>query len=432
MRTQELDRGGMLRLRCGLALWVAAALLSPTRPALAGEALLADDFEKLDLAQLPEGWLLKGPAGPADISVADDPARGKVLRICHKGGGCPTLEIKLDIAKIRGCKVRAAVSARCPGAYTPVPEKRGWPQLMILCQKGGASSDQIAWLGPGSPDWLILAATYDVPPDADAVTVSLRIVEVAADAYFDSLRVEVEGAPVAGGAPAAPVAPGVPAAPNAPAALPTPAAPVLTPAPAGPAADAPRKSLDNDGLSFSPEMAAALLAARKPGATTRSFVVIGPGAPLRELEGKAVGKWTCVPGARELCGAVALPDSLIATLPGYVVAHKPEVVILAGEASGARKLLATERFDWEDLARICLRFGAVPVLAVPPAGTQDELRREMLESAKLADCPLLDLKTPAAVPLRTQHLLELLERHVFGRAPQAQDPKGGAKEPVTE
>jgi hypothetical protein len=393
--------------------------------------IVSEDFEKLDLAKLPQGWWLEEPG---DISIADDPAKGKVLRINHKGNGNPGLVIKLDIDKVRGRTIRVSALGKCPGMYIAAPERRGGPQLQIICQnKGGAANLAYSLMPPTFPDWVTPSISWNVPADAEAVTVSVRVVFVAADVYFDSLRVEAMGDPVAppaGGA-GAPPAQGVPnATPGNPAAGKpnVPAAPV----PTGAAASAPLKGLDEDGIIFSPEIAAAVRAERKAGATARSFAVVGPGAPIRELEGKGVEKWKGVPSPRELAGALAQPESLTASLPSFVAANKPEVVIVVGDTSGARKLSFNERFDWEDLARICLRFGAVPVLAVPPAGANDELRREMVEAAKLAGCPVMDLKNPAALGARAKLAFDLVERHVFERGGIGPAAKSGAKEPATD
>jgi len=420
----------------------AVVLVLVAGSACAGEAFLAADFKNLDLGKLPEGWELKGTTAPADISIADDPAKGKVLRICHKGGGCPALEIKLDIVRVRGVKVRASVLAKCPASYKPVPEKQGAPQLSLSClAKGGQTLGMVSSASPDNLDWQNVAASYDVPADAEALTVSLRIVEVAADVCFDALRVEVEGSPPAQPVEGPPLPPskGVqPAAtPPAPAGQAAPAATVAAPAkpkivPTGAAATAPSKSMENDGLVFSPEIAAVLAAARKKGAAERSYAVVGPGAQLLDSAAKPFGKWTRIAVSKDMSGTLAAPENLVSSLPGFVVAQKPEIVIVAGGACEARKLAYHESCDYEDLARICLRFGVMPVLAVPPAGPLDDLRTEMLEAAKAANCPAVEPKSPAQAPVRILQVLGLLERHVLERAPATEAAKAGAKSQPAE
>jgi len=366
----------------------------------ANEVLVSEDFEKLDLSKLPEGWSVDQGG---DLSIVSDPAKGKVLRIFHKGNGCPALVVKLDAAKVRGRTIRATVWGKCPGAYTPLPDQKGWPQLLLMCfDKAGAGNGMIGYVPPNTTDWRQLSTSHAVPADAQTVTVSLRILLVTADAYFDGLQVEVEGAPVPQPQPASPFS-GQPAA-----ATPLP--------PTAAAANAPTKMLEGDGIIFSPVIASAMHSFRKPGATERSFAVVGPGAPVKDLEGKPLETWTRVASGKDVTGIQAMPEGLLLSLPVFVTGNKPEVVIIVGETATGRKLsLANERFDWEDLAGICLRFGAVPVLAVPSQAANNDLRQAMLESARLANCPVMDLTMPGLVARRARQVLDLLEKHVFGR-----------------
>ncbi|MCY3020578.1 MAG: hypothetical protein NTW87_16280 [Planctomycetota bacterium] len=436
MRAGRLQNAGGLRRPggSGRILCVAAVgLLACAANAL--ETLLSEDFEKLDLAKLPEGWSLQEPG---DISIAGDPMKGQVLRINHKGNGAPTLTVKLDVAKCRGRTVYASVSIKCPGSFTPIPAKTGFPQIMVAALKGGGWNGLVAYIQPNNPGWQSAMVTYRVPADAEGVTVALRVVAVAADAYFDGLVVtaEADQGAAAGNAPppAQPAAQPRPQADTQPGGQPA-AQPGSTPAPTptGAAATAPKRTLDEDMMAFNPEIAATLQAARKPSASARSFAVVGPGAPVRDIDGKPLDKWTHVAGTKDVQGPAAAPDSLLVALPAFIVANKLEVVILVGEASEGRKLVPlNERFDWEDLARVCRRLGAVPVLAVPPAGANDDLRREMVEAARLAYCPIMDLKTPAMAAKRTRQLFDLLEQHVFERAAPPSATKGETAAPVDE
>jgi len=273
--------------------------------------------------------------------------------------------------------------------------------------------------------------------DADSVTVSFSVAQVVAEGYFDGLRVEAEGTPppnpfAPGGQAPAPAAqaptPPAQGAPVAPALSATP----LPVAPSGIAASAPRKTVEDDGILFSPEIAAVLGAARRKGATERSYIVLGPGAPLRELGNKPLGKWTPMTAGSNLSGAAATAGNLLSGLPSFVVAHKAEVVLVAGGVLETHKLAYQELYDWVDVAKVCLRLGVTPVFVLPPAGPLDELRRDMLEAAKAANCPAVDLKNATLGPLRLQHLLDLLEVHVFDRAPKAPSKNDEKKGPAVE
>ena len=383
----------------------------------AGEVLVSEDFKKFDLGNLPAGWSMDQGG---DLSIVDDPAKGKVLRIFHKGNGCPALVLKLDIAKVRGRSLRATVWGKCPGAYTPLPDQKGWPQILLMCfDKSGAGSGQISWVPPNTTDWRQLSASHAVPADAQTVTVSLRVLLVTADAYFSGLQVEADGAPATQPQPANPFS-GQPAA-----ATPLP--------PSAAAANAPAKALEGDGIVFSPEIASVMYAGRKPGATARSFAVVGPGAPAKDIEGKPLEKWTRAVSGKNVTGTPAVPESLLLSLPEFVAASKPEVVIIVGETAPGRKLsLVNERFDWEDLAGICLRFGAVPVLAVPSKTANNDLRRDMLEAARMASCPVMDLTTPALSARHARELFDLLEKHVFGREVSGAATNGGGGKPAAD
>ena len=442
MRASQTDSTGSLPpLFCRGWAACAALLVLLAGAARAGDPLVAVDFKRLDLTLLPDGWSLKDPG---DVSIKDDQAKGKVLCINHKADNDPTLEIKLDITKVRGCKVRATAWGKCSIQYSAMPGQAMGPMLAIIRRaKGGDGWRQGSCCGPANTNWQALVNTLDIPIDAEAVTVSLSVVKVIGEGHFDELRVEVEGAPPpnpfagAGQAPTPPAqapapfgqappapTPGVPAAtvPSAASSLPTPAG----------AATAPKKTVEDDGILFSPEIAATLAAALKKGAAERSYAVVGPGAPLRDIEAKPLGKWSRIAVAGNLFGAPAAPENLLSTLPGFVVAQKAEVVIVAGGACGAHKLSYLQLHDWVDVAKVCLRLGAVPVLALPPAGALDELRRDMLEAAKAANCPAVDPKNATLAPLRMQQLLDLLERHVLDRAPKAQTAKEATKRPTVE
>ena len=88
-----------------------------------GEVLLFEDFEKMDLKNLPAGWSI---SKPEDLSILDEPGRGKVLKISHKGNGWPALTYTFDPSRIKGKMVRVSASVKFPGAYTPLPRTAQW------------------------------------------------------------------------------------------------------------------------------------------------------------------------------------------------------------------------------------------------------------------------------------------------------------------
>jgi len=405
----------------------------------AAEQLIFEDFEKLNLQQLPAGWTL---TSAGDFSIVDEPGHGKVLKISHKGGGWPSLSVQLDSAKVNGHEVRISALAKFPGAYPPVADK-AWarPKIMLSFKDKDGKEHYAGFdLEPNKPDWQSVSAHTPIDKDAQAVTAHLRIDLAAAEIFFDDFCVELDPdlnspppkAKAAGAVAGAPAA-GTPAA-GTPAAV----APV---AGAGtPAEKAPRKTLDVGGALFGPEIAAAMQKAVKPGGSY-TYAVVGPGLPMKEFDATAPEKWTRLPSSKELCGPAASPRNLLAALPLSVVAQKPEqrpeVVFVVGETTTTRKTSMYESLDWEDLARLCLRLGAVPVLAIPsaapskdgPITMQEDQRAVMLKAATEVNCPVMDLgvKDPAQVTRVAKQLITLLDKHVFWRTPL--DQAGGVQTP---
>lgn len=394
------------------AVVAAAAWLSR---AFAGEVLINEDFEKLDLAKLPSNYVINTPA---ELSIVTDPQKGKSLRISHAGGGEAALGVSLDIAKVRGRTVRAAVSAKCPKSYTPIPEKTGYPQLVILYRDDAGSKGTVAPVQPDSVNWQDIAATYAIPATATQVFVICRILAVQADVYFDDLTVDV--LPIPG---AADIAIPPPAAEGPAKNALTPATLEQNPAQKAAAAQVPKKTLEEDGFLFSGDIFIAAQAAHKQGMTPNTIALVGPGLPNPELEAKAPSRWTFLPTAREVAGVLIAPERLSSSLPAFIVKNKPEVVVLVGEVRSSRKLSLDERSEWEDLAKICARFGAVPVLAIPTAATPGDLRKEMLEAADATHCAVIELRAP--LDKRLGKLLSLIEKHVFERTPPPATEKPG-------
>lgn len=390
--------------------------------ARASEVLAMESFDKLELAKLPGGYL---SSGAGSLSLVDEPGRGKVLKIANKPDGWPFLGVSLDAAKVRGRKVRVSAWGKFPGNYTPVGGKdwarpRMYLAVSVKNQKDPFHFDAKQPLQPGRPDWQqLMTGVATVDAQAEKVEAFVRIDMVAAEVFFDDFVVELD--PDEAQAPpkpndAAPAGAAVPAA----------AAPAVNEAVA---AKAPLKSIDDGGVVFSPQVAVGMQKGLKPGAAPRTLAFAGPGLPLRELEAALPEKWKRAPAGKEFSGSIATPRNLLAALPELLAKEKPEVIFLAAEAVPARKPSSTERQDWEDVARLCLRMGAVPVLGVPPGQEgKDDMRAAMLAAAGDAQCPVIDLRGTTQAGKRAAAAIDLLEKFVFCRV--APETVAGTKKPT--
>jgi len=394
--------------------------------------LYSEDFEKFDVSKPPKDVAI---SGGGDVTVVDDPARGKVLCIKTAGGAYPGLTFTLDINKVRGGTLKFTVAGKCPGEVAIIADKPWAKPKLVLVAKDKAGKDTYGGghLEGNKPDWQDLTATFKVGDDIESVQIALRAELAACEVFFDGLKIELEG----GGAPAAAGTTPPPANPATPAAAKDPKAvagkTTTKPLDNTPAGRSPKKIFEDGGMIFGPEIAAALKKAIKPGATPNTILVIGPGLPFKEMDNfKPIGKWQALPLAKELTGPTATPAHLLALLPSFLGKNKPEVVVFFAETTGTRKPTNDERFDWEDLARICKRMGALPVFGVPAAGTQEELRKDLLEGVNLAFAPAVDLKAPSTVPKRIAHLLDLFDRHIFERTPVDAPVAGVIKAPDEE
>jgi hypothetical protein len=152
------------------------------------------------------------------------------------------------------------------------------------------------------------------------------------------------------------------------------------------------------------------------GVTKNLLWLIGPGWPSKDYNVKLEARWV-VASPDQLCGKNAAPRTLLSSLPGLLAKEKPEVVFLFGESVLSRKLTMDEALDWEDLARICLQMGALPVLCVPPEPPPDanesDLRGRMLVACRA--CPAIDLKQMKELPRRVPGFLKSVEKQIFGR-----------------
>ena len=387
----------------------------------AGDVLFIESFENFDLKKLPPGW---STTNSADLAIVDEPGHGKVFRISHKGNGYCALSVSLDPGKVRGHQIRVAASAKFPGNYKPI-QGQEWarPKLQLLVKdKAGKDNYFGQDAQPNKPEWQDLQCTAAIDKDADKIEAYVRLDLVAAEVFFDDFSVEVDPAPnsvppkgavaAASAAPATPTAPAVPGAPAPPDNN------------QGTAAKAPKKTLDDGGMIFSPELAAALQKARgTTAATPNTLLFAGPGLPIKELDGKHPDKWTvlAVKDPKELIGPLAGPRGLLISLPDQIAKEKPEVVVLFGDMTPGRKLTSTEQLDWCDVARLCLRMGTLPVLAIPPGtggGEKEQLHVFMLAALDTVTdkgCLAIELKAPTFVPRRIAEMTNLLDKFVFCR-----------------
>jgi hypothetical protein len=388
----------------------------------AGETVLKEDFEKLDLKSLPQGWRV---ITAEEIAIVQEGA-SKVLRINHKGEGIAELNIPIDAKQVRGRKMLVTVKMKVPAGYTPVREKQGMPQLVTIIESGGRRRVLYGGPPPTARGWVRMRSPLQVPADTSSLTIGLRVKWVACEAFYDDLTITVEGQP------ATAVAGGTTPGPNASKSPSTGTAKST----AALGINVSRHHVQDHGARMGPQVVAAMRALRRPGATAKTFVVIGAAAPLKEL-GKAspVPAWTQLTPPSELTGVKATPEALFLKLPTFLSTKKPEVVLFACGGSEAEERTYKERYDWDDLARLCLRFGALPVLAVPPEKAECPSRVEILEAVRLSNLPAVEVSpldggervslakgsVPAPFPHRVAWLIRNLEEHVCGRKP-AKDP----------
>lgn len=399
-----------------LPLCFAIGLLAPF--VFGGEMLILEDFDKMDLKTLPAGY---NSGSPGDLSVVDDPARSsKVLKISGKGKDqYPFFAVTLDAAKVKGHSIRLTVMTRFPGNFTPIPDKAWAKPLIQFVTTAKDKKDPIynsTSIEPNKPEWVETEVTTTIDKDATKVEAILRVDLVAAEVYFDDFSVELDPDPKS---------------PAKTTKTPVSTTPVAATVNDAVAAKAPKKALEDAGLNFGPEIASALQKALIRGATPNTISMIGPGMPLKDLESKLPEKWTRITAAKEFFGPAAGPRALLSMLPEHLAKDKPEVVYFVAEIAPLRKPTSTEKYDWEDLARLTLRMGAIPVFFLPPAvggEGKDELRNAMIAGAE-GLCPVVDLKSGALVVRRSAMLVDLLEKFVFCRVkPDA--PAAGVGKPV--
>ena len=371
---------------------VLISLISVVRFTCAGEILVHEDFEKLDLKKLPEGY----STFTEDLSIAADSAQGKALKIAHKGGDNPAISFRLDLAKVAGHTVRVTAMARAPAPIKPVDGKPdALPELkLIVKDKDGA--DTVTRKNPLSDkaEWQRLSFLATIDRAASSVMLSAGLNLAAGEIWFDDINVEVD---------------------------PDTRVELL----AELAAKATVKKIDLGGVVFGPEVAEAMQKFHERTKSTPNVIgLAGPGLPVPEVESKPPGGWS-VKSAKSLDDA---PRGLLGRLPEFLAKEKPEIVFLFADAGSARKLNALESLDWQDLAKLCGRLGSVPVLVIPiTAGNEDKdtLRTALLKAAENVHCPVIELGA-GFTGLRVTEMAALLQRYVFAREGKE---AGGGKTP---
>lgn len=397
---------------------ILAVLVVSAQAVLAGDVLIFEDFEKLSLTQLPPGWGLREES---ELAVVEQPERGKCLRIKARGGSWPHLYVELDPAKVAGKRVRLSALVLLPGEFAAVPGKR-WAQPKVQLQlkdKNGADSDAEQTPTQKTPTWQLLQAALNIPEQAQKVTALLRVDLAAAEVWFDNLCVETDpnGPPPQMGAGIA-VAPAKVDAPTAAAgAVP----PAIAPEKIATAdvSHVPSRTLAGSGVLFDGNIAARMqkeLAASK--ALRNSLLIVGPGQPVSEF-GKPPRDWALLAEQKPLCGPTTNPRTLLTLLPEALETMRPEIVVLVADTKPGRRAASSEADDWQDVIQLCLRLGAVPLLAISLESTEDgweELRGPVLEAARNTVCPQLELKMPQTHARRLNEAVRLIEEHVLGRA----------------
>lgn len=222
---------------------------------------------------------------------------------------------------------------------------------------------------------------------------------------------------------------GAPAAPAGGKAA-APAAPAAPPKPVDPADQAPVKSLEEGGVLFSPSIAKNVRKyLTRTGTDKHEVIFIGPGvsgADKAKLMPPSGNGWTYKSGPETVTKATITGLELMEELPGALSGFKPGIVVIVGVA-GRPKILPTDKQDWSDVAVLCLRYGAIPVLAIPASTNEDDpLRWSLRGASSNINVPAVDTGA-GTVADRLPSLIKLIEAHVYGAS-----PAGKNAEPVDE
>lgn len=412
-------------------------LFSVLHTANAADAFVDMKFDDLDLKALPPGSEKSEASDSPLMTMIIEEGRGKVLKLVNKENKSPTLTVPLDVTKVAGKTLNVTTWSKFSGKYTPITDKP-WarPKLYINAKDARGKSIHSLSLTPNpeKPEWQELKNSITIPTSAASVVAQFIIPEVECQVLFDGLIITLSDAPVVAAAPENPPAPAAPATPAVPA-TPATARPIVpqTVAPATPAppagdpnspdalaAKAPRKTFDDGGMTFSPELAK-LLQKSYPSKTANANTVmlVGSGIADKSALPKFGAPWHALPLSPKLTGATATPRNLLIALPEALLKEKPEVVFIASDPAPGRKPSSSESEDWDDICRLCARFGALPILVPHGQEGKDEQFEHIAQAVKKAadiSSYVLVSPTPAeAFPKRMDNLLRLLDIHVFAR-----------------
>ncbi len=403
----------------------------------AGEVLVTENFNQFNLEELPPGWT---KAEPQLVSLVEEEGHGKVLKLVNKDEHYPFLMYTLDAGKVSGKKVNMSIAAKFPGSFTPLADKTWAAPKMILEMKDASGTlllpDSVLQPEANKPAWQQLEKSVTVPANAVSVCVQICIQYVTCEVYFDNLSVELADAPP-------PTPPAQAAAKNAATPPgPTPAAAAVdanNPAVLA-AKSAPKKTIDDGGMTFGPDYAAKLqqnYPSKKVNAGKALFV--GPGIGEKDPPIKLQKNWQALNTSAKMIGKQARPRALLASLPDVLAKEKPEVVFLFGDAA-SREATTTEADDWLDLALLCKRYGALPVLVPFPSPTKDkdeqfdQITQALKKAETVGELLAMSPIPQEMLPKRAGNLLGLLDTHVFLRVKldPAGKPAGSGAKPVDE
>ncbi|MEI6233813.1 MAG: hypothetical protein WCT04_12215, partial [Planctomycetota bacterium] len=175
----------------------------------AGEPLVKQAFDGLDLGALPPGWT---KAESPLLEMVPESGRGRVLKISNAGGKSPHLEFGMfDPAQFAGKTMEFATQAKFPGGYDPIADNlQAAPKFLIEAKDADGKVIASIAASPSvkKPDWQPLKKSLAIPATAASISVQLCVQLVDCVVFFDGLTITVTDAPAA----PAPVA--VPATPN--------------------------------------------------------------------------------------------------------------------------------------------------------------------------------------------------------------------------
>jgi hypothetical protein len=199
--------------------------------------------------------------------------------------------------------------------------------------------------------------------------------------------------------------------------------------PADPADKAPVMKLEEGGLLFAPSVAKNIRKYVPKNGDKYGVIFIGPGiakADKAKLMPRSGGGWTFKSGPETLSETNATGIQMMENLPAALNSFKPGIVVIVGYA-GRAKIEGTDKEDWTDAAQLCLRYGAIPIFAVPAADSEDDpLRWTFRNAAVSANVPAIDERV-GSLSDRLPTLLKLIDQFVYGVSPAAK-----AKDAVDE